>query len=528
MSKRARAIEDALRHAQRLFSAGQTPQAAQVCQQILGAAPGHPEALHMLGLAALRLGQPETADACLADAIARKPGAAALFHAQRGLVLLELGRPADAEAACRAALALKPGTAEALQCLGHALFDQRRPEEAVAAYREALRLKPSLADIQNNLAMALREADQPDEAERWFRAAARREPRDVTLRGNLASLLRMEGRLEAAEIIYREALRLDPDDAVQRYNLGILLLLAGRLAEGWAEYEYRFQARATPGRSFPQPLWSGEPLAGRTLLVHAEQGFGDTIQFCRYLPLLAKTGRVVLEAQGRLLRLLSSLPGDIQLVRAGETLPAFDLHCPLLGLPARCGTTLDTIPADVPYLHAEDTLVARWRERLGPEGFKVGICWQGNPGYAADRSRSIALEHFRPLADVPGVRLISLQKTNGVEQLGRLAAELRIETLGDALDAGPDGFVDTAAIMQSLDLVITSDTAIPHLAGALGRPVWMALAKTPDWRWLLDRPDCPWYPTMRLFRQGTRGDWPGVFAEIAGALTALASSMVDT
>ncbi len=294
------------------------------------------------------------------------------------------------------------------------------------------------------------------------------------------------------------------------------MLLLGRFEAAWPGWEDRFRAGAVPDRGLTRPRWRGEPLQGRTLLIHAEQGLGDTIQFCRYP--FPTDGPVVFEVQPRIARLLGGLPGAARIVPVGDPLPQFDLECPLMSLPAIRGTTEATIPSDVPYLSAEADAVARWRARLGEHGFRVGIAWQGNPSRREDTGRSIRLEHFLPLAAVPGVRLLSLQKDTGADQL---APGMPVETLGDDFDQGRDGFIDTAAVMMNLDLVITSDTAIPHLAGALGRPVWVALRAVPDWRFMLERPDSPWYPTMRLFRQTTRDDWASVFAAIKDALAAL-------
>jgi hypothetical protein len=306
-------------------------------------------------------------------------------------------------------------------------------------------------------------------------------------------------------------LRLAPTAAAPRYNLALLLLLTGRFAEGWDAWEARFAAGAVPRRSFAQPVWDGTPLGERTLLIYSEQGLGDTIQFCRYVPWLQ--GRVVFEVQPRMKSLLQTLPGNAKLVTAGEDLPAFDLVCPLMSLPRLAGTPAGTVP----YLSAEPERVERWRQRLGGNGLKVGIAWQGNPNRHEDKGRSISLRQFLPLMEVPGIRLISLQKNDGLDQPSAVP-ELRLESLGQDFDAGPGAFVDTAAVMESLDLVITSDTAVAHLAGALGRPVWVALRAVPDWRWMLERSDSPWYPTMRLFRQATRDDWKPVFADMAREL----------
>jgi hypothetical protein len=276
-----------------------------------------------------------------------------------------------------------------------------------------------------------------------------------------------------------------------------------------------------PARGVTASLWQGEALAGRTLLIHAEQGLGDTIQFCRFP--FPTDGTVVFEAQPRIARLLATRKAASAedrpiIVRAGERLPAFDLTCPLMSLPALKGTTESTIPAEIPYLSAESDAVERWRARLGDHGFKVGIAWQGNAARREDTGRSIVLQHYLSLAAVPGVRLISLQKEEGIDQL---TTGMPVETLGEDFDSGPDGFVDTAAVMMSLDLIITSDTAVAHLAGALGRPVWVALRMVPDWRWMLKRTDSPWYPTMQLFRQTVRDDWKPVFAAMKDALAAL-------
>jgi tetratricopeptide (TPR) repeat protein len=515
MSKRKHAIEAYFQNGLRLHNAGRLQEAEQVYRQIIASAPAHADSFHMLGVIASQCGQPEAALTCLDRAIALKPSAA-LYHVNRANALLALGRLDAAQEACRSALRHKRNCAEAYQVLGHVVNDKGHPGDAIAAYNEALRLKPDLPDLHNNLGLALLQADRLDEAAEALRLALRRAPDDAQAQGNLAGILKELGALAEAEANYREALRRQPDDPTLHLNLGLALLLAGRLAEGWEEYEWRFRAGAARLPPCEQPQWNGEALAGRTLLIRAEQGMGTTIQFSRYVPLVAG-GPVIFEVQPGLSRLMSRLPGTAQVVTAGEALPRFDLHCALLSLPR----LLSNRGADVPYLTPESNRVALWRDRVGMGEYRVGIAWQGNPASAAERGRSIPLEHFLPLAQVPGVRLISLQKHNGLEQLDTAPAALRIETLGDDLDSGPDAFVDTAAVMQTLNLVITSDTSIAHLAGALGRPVWVALQHVPDWRWLLEGDDCAWYPTMRLFRQTKRGDWAGVFTRIAGQLAKL-------
>jgi hypothetical protein len=297
-------------------------------------------------------------------------------------------------------------------------------------------------------------------------------------------------------------------------------LLTGDFERGWAEYQWRWKAEQCQWRDFSQPLWDGRPLEGRTILLHAEQGLGDTIQFVRYAALVKQRGGgVVVECPTPLLSLLASCERIDRLMGRGDELPAFDLQAPLLSLPGIFHTSLDTIPADGPYLFADPGLVGRWRQELGGiAGFKIGIAWQGNPKNPDDRNRSIPLSDFEPLAGCSAVRLLSLQKEAGTEQLQKVAGRFPVIDLGSRLDEAAGAFMDTAAVMMNLDLVVTSDTAIAHLAGALGVPVWVAISFVPDWRWLLDRSDSPWYPTMRLFRQTRLGDWAGVFEEIKAAL----------
>ena len=509
MSKRKHAIEAHFQQGVRLHRAGRLGEAEQVYRQVLAATPAHAETLHMLGVLALQSGQARAALACIDRAIALRP-AAAMYHVNRANALLALGEKEAAVAACHEGLRHKRNCAEAGQVLGHALADQGRTDAAIEAYRAALRHNPNLPGLHNNLGLALRQAGLLEDAATHLHQALAQEPSDVQAQGNLAGLLKELGRLDEAEALYREALRQRPDEPGLHYNLGLVLLLRGRLDAGWPEYEWRFRAGTARIPDCAQARWQGEPLDGRTLLVRTEQGFGDTIQFCRFVPSVTG-GHVVLEVQPQLRRLVGGLQGVERIVGAGEPLPDFDLYVPLLSLPH----LLRFMPVTVPYLRAEAQLIAAWRERLGSDGFKVGIAWQGNPTSQAELGRSCPLEALRPLASLAGVRLISLQKHHGLEQLATVASELRIET--PLLDAGPDAFVDTAAVMASLDLIVTSDTSIAHLAGALGRPVWVALQHVPDWRWQLGREDCPWYPSMRLFRQTRRGDWEDVFARITAA-----------
>jgi Flp pilus assembly protein TadD len=517
MSHANRQIEAHLQQGKRLHGAGRLSEAGQIYQQVLSVAPAHPEALDMMGVLLLQMGQPAQALAWIERAIRVNPSGSAV-HVHHAHVLLALGRAAEAVDASRAALRSRRGDAEAHQVLGHALTDTGDYDGALKAYQDAARLKPDLPDLLNNLGTALHHANRLEEAARTLTRASVRDPRDAGVLVNLSNVLRDLGRFADAETKLAAAARQAPGDPRVLYNDALFQLLLGRFTTGWPGWEERFRAGAVPDRVVhdagqTRPRWRGEKLNGRTLLIHAEQGLGDTIQFCRYP--FPDDGEVVFEVQPRIARLLASRRDRPRIVKAGDALPPFDLTCPLMSLPAISGTTEATIPLEVPYLAAEAEATARWRQRIGGQGFRVGIVWQGNPDRREDRGRSIALEHYAALASIPDVRLISLQKDAGVEQLG---SGVPVETLGPEFDSGPDGFVDTAAVMMSLDLVVTSDTAVAHLAGALGRPVWVALRAVPDWRFMLERVDSPWYPTMRLFRQTVRDDWGPVFAAIRDAL----------
>jgi tetratricopeptide (TPR) repeat protein len=513
MSKRKHAIEAFFQTGVGLHRSGRLADAEKIYHQVLAAAPGHADSLHMLGVLASQAGQPETALSWIDRAIALRPSAA-IFHVNRAASLLALRQLDAAQRACHDALRVKRNCAEASQVLGHVLSRQDRPEEAVAAYRDAMRRQPDLPGLHNDIALALRQANQLEEAEAALRQALRRTPEDGQVQSNLAGVLKELGRLDEAETCYREALRRRPDDAALHFNLALVLLLAGRFSEGWEEYEWRFRAGAVALRPYPKPRWDGEALAGRTLLVRAEQGLGNTIQFSRYLAIAAAAGRVVLEVQPALRRLLGQSFRNNELVTPDDVPAGIDCYCPMLSLPR----LLAMQPPQPPYLTAEPDRVRLWQARLGTHGRKIGIAWQGNPQSAAEHGRSIPVQEFLGLAKLPSVRLINLQKQNGIEQLAVVPAASAIETPNEPFDDGPDAFIDTAAIMQCLDLVITSDTSIAHLAGALGRPVWVGLQHVPDWRWLLHGEECRWYPTMRLFRQTRRGDWAGVFAQMAARL----------
>jgi tetratricopeptide (TPR) repeat protein len=440
----------------------------------------------------------------------------------RGFALGELGRLEEALACYDRARTLAPQVPEVHHNRGNMLRELRRMDEALASYDEALRLRPDYGKACINKGVALVALARIDEAVVHLERGAELLPDLADAHNSLGSALSAQRRSAEAFRHLERALALNPDHADAAWNRSLLWLQLGDYVRGWPAFEARWRCKQTvPPPTFHEPRWDGQPLAGRTILLYGEQGLGDTLHFVRYAPLVkARGGRVLVQCQNALLHLLSRTPGIDGLVGWGATPPPFDVWLPLMSLPAVFGTTLETIPATIPYIFPDLALVEHWRRQLAAlPGFRVGIVWQGSPRHAWDRHRSVSLSAFAPLAQVPGVCLVSLQKGPGAEQLDELADAFPVVSFGDLLDrTGP--FLDTAAIIRNLDLVVTVDSAVAHLAGALGAPVWLALHRSPDWRWLLDRSDNPWYPTVRLFRQPAHGDWPPVFRAIADALPA--------
>ena len=479
-------------------------------------------ATHLRGILALKAGEYERGIELIDQALLID-GTAAAAHNNRGNAFMLLQRQEEALASYDRALALKPDHAEALYNRGLMLNKLKRFEEAAASFDRVLALKPGYAEAHCNRGNALREMGRLEEALAGYVRALACKPDFALAHFNQGIALSELGLLEAAIASYEKAIACDPDHAEARGGKGMSLLALGRLAEGFEFYEWRKNLTdPRRERAYPQPQWAGQrDLAGKTLFIHWEQGLGDTVQFCRFVPLARQSGaRVVFAAQNVLLPLLQPLAAEVELLGGREEPASFDYHIPLLSLPGALGITMADLPRAIPYLAAEPARVAAWRERLGGHGFRIGICWQGSTN-RIDRGRSPPLAAFQPLAAIPGVRLISLHKGSGEAQLEALPAGMAVETLGEAFDPPGAAFLDTAAVMQACDLVISSDTAVAHLAGAMGLPTWVALKQVPDWRWMLGREDSPWYPGMRLFRQQQAGDWAGVFARMAAALRPL-------
>lgn len=534
-------FSDLITEAGRAERRGDAPMAERLLRQALAHQPDNAEARFLLGTLYARYGAVPNAVAELeyaarlrpfhidthynlaialkmagrtADAIDRyrrvlelHPGLAEA-HNNLGNLLKEAGRIEEAEAEYRRAIEVRPGYAEAHNNLGVVLQQSGRLDEAVAAYRAALEARPDYAEALSNLGTALQERGLLGDALQCYDRAIASEPANVDALNNRTVALLESDRVQEALTAAERAAGAAPDHALARTNRAYALLLAGDLERGFAEMEWRLKTPAFPPRGFAQPRWSGGDLHGKTILVCAEQGYGDTVQFARYLPLLRELGsRVVLECDAALARLMrASGVADEVVVRQpdGSVATAFDTYIEIMSLAAAFRTTLETIPGRAPYLLPPYDCAAAWRERLQGEGrLKVGLVWAGNANHRADKSRSIDARLFAPLADVEGVSFYSLQKGEAAAQAQALAGVLPISDLAPDLN----DFADTAAALQNLDLLISVDTSVAHLAGAVGTPVWTLISRTPDWRWMLDRDDTPWYPTMRLFRQEVAGDW---------------------
>jgi len=534
------------------YQAGDSQRGAVLISQAIALNPDYAEAHFNLGVILQDLGRPAEAVDAYGRATALAPGMVAA-HYNCGNALRDLKRPAQALGAYDRAIAIRPDYAEAHLNRGLALRELKQPEVALTSFTQAIALKPDLAEAYCNSAAALRElnrpldalaqhqaalAIRPDYAESYsnhglalqdlsrshealasFETAIALKPDFAEAQSNRALALQDLGRTEEALASFDAAIALRPDLAQPRWTQGLALLQLGRMQEGWRRYEWRKQGEERSGdRPYPQPVWLGETqLAGKTLFIHSEQGFGDTLQFIRFAPLAVDRGaRVIVSVQDPLVRLLRRLHPHVEIIGETEVPDAFDLHIPMLSLPLAFGGGLDDLPAAGRYLTADPTDRAAWRERLGPRSRpRVGLVWSGSTIHKNDHNRSIPLSRLAPLLDLD-LDWISLHKDlreRDVEPLSRLP---QIRQLGEALG----DFADTAALIEGLDLVITVDTSVAHLAGALDRPTWMLAPFNADWRWLKDRADSPWYPSLRLFRQPAVDDWESVIEQVREALEA--------
>jgi tetratricopeptide (TPR) repeat protein len=500
-----------------LHQAGRYAEAEAMYQDVLASRPDHVDGLHLLWLLRFQRGEYGEALLLIDRAAAVSPNDATI-HDHRGVTLAALKRHEEALASFATALSINPAYADAFYNRGNLLRELSRFEHAIADYDCAIALKPNHADAANNRGTSLRALGRFEEALASFDRAIALKPGAAEFLNNRGNTLLDLKRIDEALTIFNRALAIRPDHVEAHWNRALCRLLVGNYVEGLPDYEWRWRTDTAEPRNFSVPQWHGEAgIAGRTILLHAEQGHGDTLMAARYIRyVIAQGAHVVLEVPQPLFVLFAEIEGLKQIVVTGSALPSFDLHCPLMSLPLAFGTTLATIPTDVPYLRTPTTDAERWRRRLPTSDRpRVGIAWAGNPRFKRDRGRSIGLRPLLPLLARDDVQFFGIQKFLRDGDAEVLRAHPRVVHLGDAIES----FADTAAIMSSLDLVISSDTAVAHLAGALGRPTWVLLQFVPDWRWLLDRKDCPWYPSARLFRQPRPNDWAAVVADVADALT---------
>ena len=530
---------------------GRAQESVERLASAIGLNPRHPEAHFNQGVAFAQMGRFPEALACYGKAVDLRPGFADA-HFNQGVALAALGRPADALASYERAVAAAPGDPLARHNLATTLVGLKRFAEALASFEKAisldaryarahegrgvtlwhlgrlgealascdraLSLDPAAAGAWINRCVVLLDLDRPAEALESCERALALDPGDANAHYHRGNALRDLDRLDEAVASFERAVELSPRHAAAHWNLADGLLMRGDFARGWEEYEWRWtlESRSSLRRELPGPLWLGEPpLEGRTILLHSELGLGDTLQFCRYAGEVARRGaKVVLEVQVPLVPLLRTLEGPAQVLPKGSALPAFDFHCPLMSLPLAFRTDLTNIPAAIPYLRSDPERVAAWQGRLGMRTRpRVGLVWSGSVGLRNDR-RSMALSEMLPLLG-EDAEWFSLQKEIREDDAALLAGRPDIRLMGGELA----DFAETAALVELMDLVLTVDTSVAHVAGALGKPVWILLPHVPhDWRWLLGREDSVWYPTARLFRQPAPGDWAGVVRRVAEEL----------
>jgi tetratricopeptide (TPR) repeat protein len=533
-----KAIQLAFEHHQQ----GNLKQAEDLYKRILKKQPVNVDVLHMLGVVYSQNGSYELAVEYIRKSLTFNPSN---YHAYYNLgnAYRESGENDEAINSYEKALHLNPYFTDAHYNLGILFQNKGQLDEAITCYQKVIKLEPTSFQAYFNLGNAFRDKKQIDEAITCYRETLKLNPVFVGAYCNLGNIIRDKGDLEEAELLYRKAIHLDPDfaeaynnlgdvlqdkgqydeaitnysKALQRnpnlieskWNISLIDLLFGKFEEGWKGLELSWQLKDNLIRHCSRPLWDGADIAGRTILLHEEQGFGDIIQFVRYAPLVAQRGaKVIVECQKELTSLMKTIEGVHWVVAYDEQLPEFDVHCPLLRLPFIFNTNLETIPANVPYIMADSLVVEHWKDKLKSDNaqLKIGLVWAGNPTLKGDLFRSCSLETFSPFAHFKDITFYSLQKWKSAEQAKNPPVGMRLIDYTDEIR----DFSDTAAFIENLDLIISVDTAVAHLAGAMGRPVWTLLPFAPDWRWMLNREDSPWYPTMRLFRQSSWGDWKSV------------------
>jgi tetratricopeptide (TPR) repeat protein len=534
----------------REYGAEHLAEVERLCLQILAIDVRHSDALYILGMVGFKGGRFEMAERMIGRALAVNPQHA-YYHFNLSNVLRALNRNEESLASLERALELKPDMVDGLYNLGNLRMSEKKYEEAIALYKRALSIKPDYVDALSNLGGAYRQSMRLTEAVEVFQKALAMAPENPDLHCNLGDALHAQGKVAEAVKFYHQTLALNPKHfkacnclCNANFDLGnlaesvswcertlalkpdfgdalmnqcLLQLLLGDYPNGWRNYEVRW--KVYPPRVFTEPLWLGAPLNGAGIVLYGEQGLGDSLQFLRYAPMVAAAGgRVILDLPGNLRRVAASVPGISALVATGETLPPFEYRCPLMSLPLALGTTVESIPAQVPYLFAPQEAVQTAAALNWPaSGLRVGVAWTGNASHPKNYARSVPLELLTTLFDLDDIHFFSLQ-------IGAPEAELvALKTRAVDLEPFTRDMADTAAQMMRMDLIISIDTSMAHLAGALGRPLWVMLNKVPDWRWLLEREDSPWYPTARLLRQPRQGDWTAVIARVRKDLVELAA-----
>ena len=503
------------------YKAGQLSEAEQICQQIISGFPDHFDATHVLAVVQAAQRKNELALATYDRALVLRPDHADVLN-NRGNTQLALNRFHDALESYDRALALRKDYPEAHSNRGSVLERLNRLDEALASYDRAVALRPNFVEALYNRGNTLKALKRFEDALVSYDRALALQPKHADAHNNRGQVLKELMRYDEALKSYDSAIAVQPEHVMAHCNAAALRLLTGDFNRGWIDYEWRWlkESVISTYRSFSQPIWRGDAsISGKTVLVHSEQGLGDTIQFSRYVPMVAAAGaRVVFEVQKPLQGLMANLAPSVEIVGRGDPLPPFDMHCPLLTLPLAFGTRLETIPSAKSYLQAPASHLAKWQTRLADVARPlIGLVWSGNPRHDRDVERSIPFRSLVPLFDAR-VTFISLQKELRAGDLPILMEHPAVLNLGEGLT----DFSDTAGLVSEIDLVISVDTSVAHLAAALGRPTWILLTYVPDWRWMLSRDDSPWYPTVRLFRQGASHNWDGVIAELHQAIEKIA------
>ena len=535
---------------------GEISEAEEVLSKAVAIEPTNLSALQNLSAVYSSKGQPFKAMECLQTLLQIQPRHVPSIVSISS-IWLDLGRAVDAERGFQLAIEIAPNFVEAHIGLVVLQAYHKRFEEAVGSFERAIEVDANSVQAFYNLGNAQRELGRLQDAALSLQRAIELDPENALAHLNMGTLrfdqtdlemakyhymrslkishqnagsqmgmgavLAEQGSIDDAEKYYHQALEIDPRSAQTHHNLSLVQLTKGNWEEGFKSFEWRWHTSTFENRNFKQPIWNGEKLDNQTLLIYCEQGFGDTLQFCRYIQLVKeRAADVVIETPPPLVPILSSCPGAERIVAVGDELPKFDFQAPLMSLARIFGTTPNSVPCTIPYLSAQPDRIEHWKNRLGSEPtFRLGIAWRGSPNYARDKERSVPLGWFAPLARIEGVKLISLHRGDTSDEIVSMKDQFAVVDFGNDLDRNGGAFMDTAAVMKNIDLVISVDSAAGHLAGALGLPVWLILSRVSDWRWMLDRTDTPWYPTMRLFRQTLTRDWTDVSERIESELRAL-------